>query len=309
MIYLITGGNAYQIDVETRRLLGDGSDVERFDGETMTIESLAGVLTGISLWGAERRVLIRGLSENKLVWDKLGEWASRDSSDLTLVLVESHIDKRTKTYKALARFSKVIQTSEWTDRSVGEAQEWTRMQAKKRDVRLSSRQVEAIVERAMALNMAGKWVIDQYMIHHALVLLPTGVEAPDEAIDAVLPPSGFSNVFMLLETAIAGKQDALMQAIERLKHSEDAYRVIGLVASQWANIVAIKFAHVPPDQVAGDVGASPFALQSAAKLATKVSAEKVRTLTRLLADMDLQTKSTMLDPWLALERFLYTVAS
>jgi len=283
------------------------SDVERADGEAMTIESLAGILMGGSLWSIERRVVVRGLSDNKPVWDKLGEWIDRDHSDLTLILVEPTVDKRTKTYKTLAKYAKVIQVAEWTDRSIGEAREWTRHQATKLDVRLAPRQIEAIVERAMMLNAAGKWTIDQYMIHRALGALPTGEETPDEAIDAVLPPSSFTNVFNLLETAVSGSRDALTEALERLKHSEDPYKILGLVASQWANIVAIKYATAPPSQVASDIGVSPFAMQGAAKLAGRIPNAKIVHLTALLADMDIQTKSTMFDPWLALERFLYSV--
>lgn len=310
VIYLITGANAYQADTETRRIFKGAETVERFDGDAMTIESLAGVLGGVSLWSTARSVLIRGLSENKLVWDKLGEWANRDASDLTLVLVEPNVDKRTKAYKALAKFTKVIQAVEWTDRSMGEAREWARQQAEKRGVRLSSRQIETIVERAMALNAAGKWVIDQYVIHHSLEALPTGEEVSDEAIDAVLPPSSFSNVFNLLDKAVLGDRIALDSALERLKRSEDAYKVFGLVASQWANVVAIKHANGrPPSQVAGDIGVSPYAMQSAAKLAPKLSNSDISAYTALLADMDMQTKSTTFDPWLALERFLYVVSA
>lgn len=310
MLYLIVGSNAYQADREVERLQrAFAGEAERYDGETMTLETLAGLAQGQSLFSEKRLVIIRGLAQNKSLWEKAGDMLKDTSDDTTLVLVEPMPDKRTKTYKALAKLAKAITVDEWSERQQSDAQAWLREEAKKRGLQLTSPDVAAIIERAIVQHDSGKRAIDQYAIVSVLERLPVGEKVSEAMIDAMLPPSTQANVFGLLELALMRKSTELARALERLQHVEDAYKVTALVISQWAQLVAVKFAEKPPSSVATDIGAAPFAVQRMAQLAGQLSAGDTQRFTELLADTDMAAKSTGLDPWTLLERFLNELAA
>lgn len=283
-------------------------DIERYDGETMTHEQLADVMMGQTLFTLKRLVIVRGLAANKPVWGTLSECAHTMSSDITLVLIEQSLDKRTKSYKALASFAKMIFAPEWTERQTPEAREWLVAIANERGVMITEEQAREMVERAVVANDTGSRSIDQSALYKAVDILPEG-EVSDDAIDAVLPPSTYANVFNLLETALTGNDQALSTGIARLRHAEDPYRLMGLLASQWGSLVAITFATITPAEVARELGISPYAASSAAKLVPHLTQNDVERFTRLLADMDYQMKSVSFDPWLAVERFLHELAT
>lgn len=309
MIYLITGSNAYQADAEVRQLSGAfQGEVERYDGDDLTLEALADIVRGQMLFAATRFIIIRDLARNKPVWEKIPTLLEQLDDDTTIVFVESNPDKRTKTYKSLSAKAKVILVNEWTERDTSAAREWLRREAKQHGVKLKTDQEAEIVERATLTSDAGKRVIDQYTITHVLERLPAG-EVSNEAINAMLPESTQANVFGLLELAIGRETSALERALERLRHTEDAYKVIGLVASQWAQLIAVKFADKPPSAVAADIGAPPFTVQQMARIARDLSTSDAAHFTSVIADMDTATKTTPLNPWVLLERFLRELAA
>lgn len=311
MIYLLVGANSYRLDQSLREIIAkQPADPEYYSGEDMTLEDLADIMTGQSLFAQRRVVVIRGAAANKPLWDKLGEWVGRLSDETTLVLVEPAVDKRTKGYKTLASHAQVIEAADWTDRQAGEARQWVRAFATERGGKITPEQETAMVERAIRTNDANKQVIDQGVLHKALeAIVHAGEPVTNDMIDAVLPPSTYANVFSLLEMAVRGEQELLGRALERLRHSDDPYKIMGLLASQWAQLVAANIADRPSAAVASELKIAPFAAQSSARLAERISQGELKRYTRLLADLDYQMKSLSLDPWLAVERFLLQLAA
>lgn len=311
VIYLVAGENAYEADRKVRELAaGFSGTVEKFDGSTMTLEELAGVMAGGSLFAQQRFVVVRGLAANKAAWNKLGEWAEGlANEDLTLVVMEPTVDKRTKTYKTLAKHATVVAAEPWTDRHMRDAEAWADRLAQQMGVVLPPGLLAQVCTRAIVLNTAGKPVIDQYLIYRALTTLQGAGKVSQDQIDTVLPPDSYANVFELLTLALRGNHEEMRSMLSRLRRSDDAYKIIGLVSSQWVQFVVLSATKKPPADVARDLGVHPFAIQKLAAYRGSVGAGQVVRLTGLLADLDARLKSSSLDPWVALDRFLHQLAS
>lgn len=311
MIYLVAGENAYEADRKVRELsAGFSGTVERYDGSVMTLEDLAGVMTGGSLFAAQRFVVVKGLATNKEVWTKLGEWTKESANDdLTLVLIEPVADKRTKAYKTLAKHSTVIVVDPWTDRQLRDVESWTDRLAQKLGVVLSPDLLKQVCTRAIVLSASGKPVVDQYVIYRALTSLQGLGKVSLDHIETVLPADTYANVFELLALALSGEDEAIRTTLLRLRQADDAYKIIGLVSSQWTQFVALSVTQRPSNEVAHDLGAHPFVVQKLAVYRGRIGTGKVAELTRLLADLDARLKSSALDPWLALDRFLHQLAN
>ena len=139
MIYLIHGENAYLQEVELQKIT-KATDVapERIDVDALSLNTLADLVRGGSLFATKRLVVIRELSSDAMLFGRLAEWAGEVPDETTIVLLERKLDKRTKAYKAIIKAATVITADSLTERDVRMAVEWLRTVAKQYNVSLSS---------------------------------------------------------------------------------------------------------------------------------------------------------------------------
>lgn len=88
-----------------KRLIGGNYEV--FEGETLSVNDLPSIFQGTSLFeSGKRRILLKNLSENPAVWEKIAEYAGTEHE---VVVWELKIDKRSVGYKNLKAAGVVIQ--------------------------------------------------------------------------------------------------------------------------------------------------------------------------------------------------------
>ena len=96
MLKIFTGEDRIRAKNEIENLLG--SDYEIIDGADLGAESLPNIFHGNSLLSSERKILIRDLSENKPVFEKISDYLNTNHQ---IILFETKLDKRSATYKTL----------------------------------------------------------------------------------------------------------------------------------------------------------------------------------------------------------------
>lgn len=309
MICLFLGENSFEIERQLRALIAEfNGDVERIDGAEIAPNQLSDLLLGTTLFSVERLVILKGASENKPVWDALGERVAKGiSSDL--ILIEPKPDKRTKTYKTLQQHATVIEAQEWTDRERGKAEKWLREYAGERSVSLSSDQITKMITRAMIPSQKpGTFTISQQQLASVLDALSMMDKVTDELIDAVLPGTTNDTVFDILRIAIARDVAELMVHLERLRVSGDAYMTLGFIMSQWSQLVSVATIDRPIDEVAHALSVHPFVLQTLAAESRSLTRQEISTYTYSLAALDARLKTTATDPWDSLTAWLVSIA-
>lgn len=96
MIKVFTGDDRIKAKQEAVRLLGP--DYEVFDGPDLLEDDLLNIFLGSSLLMPQRSILIRDLSKNKTLFDKLPNYLDTPHK---IVVLETKIDKRSTVYKVL----------------------------------------------------------------------------------------------------------------------------------------------------------------------------------------------------------------
>lgn len=311
MIHLIIGENSYRRAEALAAITAKaGLQPEKYDGAELTEGQLADCIAGATLFSSERLVIINELSSNKLLWDKLAEWVARVSRDTELVLIDAKPDRRTKAYKTLAKAGTVTAAEQWTERDAGEAAAWVGKRAKELGMKLTSAQIAQMVSRAtLPTDRPGASVIDQQLLHNALEALGLMGAVTDDAIMTVLPESSTENVFELLEAALRKDTERVKDMLAKLHLSADPYMVFGLVTSQWSQFVALKLSGETPDSLAREIEASPYVLRKLVGYTPRLSMEQVSDYTKLLAGLDIRLKTTGLEPWVAVDRFIGALAT
>ncbi len=83
--------------------LGDGYEI--FEAENLTTSDMASLFLGVSLFGEERRILVKNLSDNKECWAMLPDFVEDCTHDV--IIWENKLDKRSAAYKVLSREKRI----------------------------------------------------------------------------------------------------------------------------------------------------------------------------------------------------------
>lgn len=96
MIRIFTGEDRVKANQEIARVLGDNYEV--VEGTELNVNDLPSLLRGATLFAETRNILVRDMSANKEVFDKLPEYLDTPHN---VVVFEMKLDKRSVTYKAI----------------------------------------------------------------------------------------------------------------------------------------------------------------------------------------------------------------
>lgn len=309
MIYLLVGENVYARERECERIV-DSRDNQTRDGDELELHDLPDLLSGQTLFSSEQVIIIRGASNNKAVWEAIGERAGTLDETTTLILLESKVDKRTRAYKTLQKSAKIISCDPWSERDTRTAESWLQSEASARNIPLSGGQIRDMVERAIRPSeLDEKAIIDQQLLATALEQLAGQQQVTDDMIDAVLPPATHENVFALLSASIAGDIGRVQSMVRHLSAHQDGHRTLALLASQATNLAALVLAGGrSSDAVASDIGAHPYALRQLSGLARQLDRGQVTRIVDALATADERAKSGG-EIWSVIETALVTIGS
>lgn len=134
-----------------------------------------------------------------------------------------------------------------------------------------------------------------------------------ELIDALVARSTEQNVFMLIEDIVHLRKDkALTILYELIRQKEEPVKIAMLMARQFRIVLQVKelerqgYSH---QQIAGQIGAHPYAVKLAAEQARRYSFEQLSGILAQLAELDYGMKSGKIDKTLGLELFILRLAA
>ncbi len=307
MLYLLLGENTYKREQELAKIF-DGTIPEIVDGEKLELRDLPDLFAGQTLFALERTIVITDLSANKLVWEQLESWLDRLDDTTTLVLAETALDKRTRTYKMLQKRAKLILCDFWKQNEAYEAKKWLDEEAKRQATTLSGALADEMIRRAMRPNASdGKLIIDQQRLATVLKQL-AGVAVTMQHIDTVMAPDIHENIFTLLTAALDGDAPRVRSMTNNLSAEEDGYKALGLLLSQVVNLALLSTKGARSlDQVASDTGVSVYALRPLEPYARRLSQSDIQVIVSIFATVDTRVKRGA-EPWSVIETGLQKIA-
>lgn len=300
MITVLTGDNSFEVQraLDALVLSYDGV-VEKVDGELLTLSHLPDLVMGVTLFSSKRLIVLKNLSQNKVLWPVFSEWIEKVSDDIHLVIVDANLDKRTKTYKSLHKNATVQEYKAWTERDTAAAEKWVSDEAKKRGFTLGKAEARSLVLRAG---------VDQWSLDQGLAKLSVLDVVSTTEIESFIEATPTENVFVLFESALKGNSVRISEMIRTLSLTEDPYRVFGLLTGQAFQLAALALGDAPHATIAKDIGAHPFALGKLAPYARQKGRTGVKNIVQSFVKADEGMKTSGGEPWVLIEKALLEVA-
>ncbi len=295
MIYLLHGDNEFEKRAALAALVGD-ADVMRRDGEALTLADIQEITIGQTLFTQSSVYVISRLSDNPDIWLRLPEISFDD--DNTIILAESKLDKRTKTYKWLQKTAKTQEFVALGDRQKPQLITWCETQAHERGYKLTRKQIGMLIDRLGS---------DQLRLSNFLDQLALAEKITDALINDLVPLARSENVFDLFVAALSKDYETVHNTISYLESESDtdgAYQTMGLLASQATNMAALVLSGGDNKLVAADFSVNPYVLQRLSSSARTIDSERLKQINNALFQADLQMKTTGVNPWLLIETAL-----
>lgn len=305
MIVTIYGDNSYSINQSLRRLEADftrqygGDGIQKLTAADLESDNLEEFLTAGSLFSKARLLVIEDLSKNKPLAERFIDIASGVSDDVTVVLVERDMDKRTKLYRFLSTNSKLIECGTPDEDNLVK---WLQEEAGNSGANLDREVARKLVERV------GN---DQWrLISELNKLVDFDSTITEETVDKVVEKTPQESIFELLDATVNGNSRDSIKLYKELRQANaDPYYVLSMVAWQLHNMLLIKAAGKRPARtIVSQAGLSPFVVSKTASVVSSIGINQVKDMIEAAAKADMRLKSTSSSPDAVLEYLLMRIS-
>lgn len=297
MLKIFTGSNSWLIKRALTEL--EAEETTRYQGSDLTASELADILGAQSLFSTKRTVIIDELSANKAGWESLGELADQLASDpdLTLILIENKPDGRSK----LIKLAKQAGWLENYPLPADARQATTHLETEARQLQL---QLQPGVAR-MIVDRVG---LDSWAGHMALEKLATvSTTISADIVEKYIAPSLEVNVFKVVDELFAGRALAVAELVDEMdRTSANAYQFFGLISGQISNLLMIKV--LGKTVAATELKLHPFVASKLASVANRLRLPIIKQMISILAQTDLQLKTTGQHDWTLIKLALVQIA-
>jgi DNA polymerase III delta subunit len=298
MKILLTGNNDYEIEQKLRQIVvAYKNQITTIDGSSQDID-LHAALLGQDLFSSNRLVIIRNISEDIKNLETLIKLLPSVSEEISVVVVDQKLDKRTKNYKELIKNLEIFEYELLDENDTSRALKWALEEVDNRGIKIDRSVLEEIIHRSG---------FNQWNIIHAIDKLEL-IDNDEFNIDEIVEPAVSENVFHLLETVLSKDLKKLEASLSRLKSLEDPFRLMSLVSSQFVVVLALVHAGAN-NNVAKDLGANPYMVSKLTNLSKKISKSESSRVLKILLEGDEDIKNSNNDPWVVLTKTLTKIAN
>jgi DNA polymerase III, delta subunit len=305
MIKVFLGEDDYEI-VRTINRIIDESDLEPeyINSDNIIATDLPTLFFSATLFSDKRLVVIRHLSENKEAWSELPKYLEdlKNSHDNTIILVERKLDKRSNVYKQLKSMADIIESDE-TVFAKGfnrpKQIQWLKSEAESLGVSLGPDSLNTL------LDLVGP---DKWILRQSLDKIQLSGDTSVATIKNIIEPSREQNVFSILENAMSGHREEVIDSINTIQLTESPQMFMGLISNQIYCLAALVLSGKPSSEVATDLGVSPYVISNLQSLSKKIDRKTIKNILHQFAISDLKIKTTSIDPWLVIKSLLMKIA-
>lgn len=254
---------------------------------------------------AENAQFLTGAKENSKVehrLERLTEYLKNpvDYTVLILIVDAEKLDERKKLVKALKERKCLLAFQTLT---AEELADWAARRANRLGMTFGSGALEKFLLYGGTDLQSLAMELDKLSLY-----VGSGGEVTADLVEQMVARTTEQNVFILIDELVKMNTGKALEILQDLyKQKEEPIKIVALMARQYRLIAQVKelvqtgYSH---QQIAGAVGAHPYAVKLAAEQARKYDVHRLNRILSRLADLDYQMKSGQIDKSFGLELLL-----
>ena len=322
-IYLLYGTEAFLINETTQRLIQSVLTEEEmdfnfssYDLEEVPIEIALEEAETLPFMGEKKLVILHNpvfltaeRSKDKVEHNvkKLEEYITNPAPYTVLVFSAPYekLDERKKITKLLKKNTEVMEANKLNEK---ELKTWLRTRATANQAQIEEEAIDHLLAIAGTDLMMLASELDKLSLY-------TSGEKPitAEVVDQLTARSLEQDIFALVDKVVTGKvEKAFRIYYDLLKLNEEPIKILAVIANQFRLIYQTKELArkgYGQQQIASFLKVHPFRVKLAAGQARSFSDEQLAAIMMILADSDLQMKTSAMAKPLIVEMFLFKLQS
>jgi DNA polymerase-3 subunit delta len=261
--------------------------VDRFIGEEVEASALNDALSTMPFLSPRRMVVVRDLSANKTLAEDFEKIAKSIAVTTDFVLIEGHIDNRSRYLKSLMQVADVREFANLD----GEALiNWVVDFVRSLGGKISQRSAEFLVDRIGTNHQLLSTELKKLVLYDPTVTT--------ETIQLLTAYSPKSSVFAMLDAALAGDvSKALKLYAEQRSQGMEPQAILGMITWQLHILSLVKTAgDMKPSEIAKTTKLNPFVVRKNQSNVNRITLGKLASLLERAINTDRQMKSSPVNP-------------
>lgn len=273
--------------------------VDRYAAEELDIATLTDAVSTIPFLSPRRLVLVRDFGTNKVLVEHLESIASSVADTTDLVIIERHIDGRSK---YLTQLKKIADVREFAQLDGDDLIAWIIEETKR---------LGGSISRAIAMQLVDRVGTNQQLIANELaklVLFDSVVSK--ESVQDLTTYTPQSSIFAMLDAAFAGNvAQALSLYGEQRTQGMEPLAILGMITWQLHALSMVRAAgNMPVQEIASRAKMSPFVVRKNQSNARRISDQKFIKLLEQAINTDKLIKTTHVDTDDAMQTLILSFA-
>ena len=296
-IYLLYGEEKYDLELKLQKIkkefdnLSDG--INYFHITTENIDELPSILQGVTFFGTQKLIIVK---DTKLKFNV--ELLKDIDQDVTVVIIEDNVDKRTSDYKNLSKIAECIEFKFMDEIKV---KEYIMHILKKYNISISNEDIEYITsicgnQKANIINELNKLVI----------YLESENKVTREVIDKVCSKTLNAKIFDVLANIVnKKKQVAISELDELLRQKEPIVKIYIMLYKQVKQMYMIKYLKEKNSpNIAQVLGIHPFVFKNLSKSCDAYTLTELKNIINEFDIYDEKTKNGEMDFEIGLKKII-----
>lgn len=263
------------------------SAIDRFSGDAIEKADLKDTIASIPFLSNKRMVIVRDLSANKNLSENFEEVAGSVADSTELIIIENHIDSRSK---YLGELKKQAEVKEFAHLEGEDLVRWIIEQAAALNGKISHADALFLVERIGTNH--------QLIINELAKLILYEPTITQESIKLMTTYTPQSSVFAMLDSAFNNQTEkALKLYQEQRALGSEPQAILGMIAWQLHVLAVVKAAvDKSPQQIANESKLNPFVIRKNLNIAKNINSGKLVKMIDNAINADIMIKSTTTNP-------------
>ena len=261
--------------------------IDRLDGETLEMVQLIDAISTLPFLSQRRLVVLRNLSLNKTLTDNLAHITDNTADTTDLVIIENHIDGRSK---YLSNLKNLADVREFEHLEGDALIKWIVEQTMLLGGQITFETAQALVDRVGTNH--------QLLANELQKLILYNPKISTLSIQLLTTYNPQSSIFTMLDAAFAGNMsEALKLYTEQRAQGMEPQAILGMITWQLSALAIVKTAgSISVQEIAENSKLSPFVVRKNLVTARRITEKKLVNLFERAIKIDKQMKTTTINP-------------